>query len=97
MYIVPFDSFFKVGMKSEMRSESDGESEVEGKIITCQRQDCEVKRVNYEDVSARFIFHGAYFCDFSFSGRANIFAAEYAPSNTGTYAKNEIYCFIYCF
>ena len=38
-------------MKSEIRSESDGESEVEGKVITCQQKDCEVKRVNYDDVS----------------------------------------------
>ena len=70
-------------MKSEMRSESDGESEVEGKIITCQRQDCEVKRVNYEDVSARFNLQGANFCDFSFSAKESIFAVEYARSNTG--------------
>lgn len=38
-------------MKSEIRSESDGESEVEGKVTTCQSHDCDVKRVNYDDVS----------------------------------------------
>ncbi|CBY31525.1 unnamed protein product [Oikopleura dioica] len=66
-------------MKSEMRSESDGESEVEGKIITCQRQDCEVKRVNYED----FFGKGKYFC-------CRICAVEYSiMASTEQFLKNS--------